>query len=202
MSATCLLLSVWGLTPLLAPPGHFKGSQYFKDPPGCHNQCFPQIFASNWQLSHLVSGRRQVTSQCDFGQLSVVHSWPDRRKEEGWTDKAKTISPSKSSAEDNKIWKSITKICVRTESLSVYYVYLKVTKGHNSISSWCSATKPVLICKFIFLLNDNKIWKSITKIFVRTEKRDGRTDGKATDGRTTPKQYPPWGITNAMLTSI
>jgi len=27
-------------------------------------------------------------------------------------------------------------------SLSIYYVYLKVTKGHNSISSWCSATKP------------------------------------------------------------
>ena len=26
------------------------------------------------QLSHLVSGRRQVTSQCAFGQLSVVHS--------------------------------------------------------------------------------------------------------------------------------
>ena len=38
--------------------------------------------------------------------------------------------------------KSITKICVRTESLSVYYVYLKVTKGRNSILSWCSATKP------------------------------------------------------------
>ena len=28
------------------------------------------------------------------------------------------------------------------ESLSVYYVYLRVTKGHNSIPSWCSATKP------------------------------------------------------------
>ena len=47
--------------------------------------------------------------------------------------------------EKKKIIKSenpITKICVWTESLSVYYVYLKVKKGHNSISSWCSATKP------------------------------------------------------------
>ena len=26
------------------------------------------------------------------------------------------------------------------------YVYLKVTKGHNSISSWCSATKPGVSC--------------------------------------------------------
>ena len=98
--ATCLFLSVWGLTPLFAFLGHFKGSQSFKDLPWCHNQCFPQIFANNWQL-------------------------------EGRTDNAKTISPSKSSAGDNKIWKSITKICVWTESLSVYYVYLKVTKGHN-----------------------------------------------------------------------
>jgi len=39
-----------------------------------------------------------VTSQCAFGQLSVVHE-----KEEGWTDNAKTISPSKSLAGDNKI---------------------------------------------------------------------------------------------------
>ena len=91
--------------------------------PGCHNQYFPQIFASNWQLSHLVSGRRQV------------------KRKEGRTDNSKTISPSKSSAGDNKIWKSITKKCVWTESLSVYYVYLKVTMVHNSISSWCSATK-------------------------------------------------------------
>jgi len=44
-----------------------------------------------------------VTSQCDFGQLSVVHSWPDGRKEEGRTDNAKTISPSKSSAGDNTL---------------------------------------------------------------------------------------------------
>ena len=49
-------------------------SQSFKDLPGCHNQCFPQIFASNWQLSHLVSGWRQVTSQCASGELSEVHS--------------------------------------------------------------------------------------------------------------------------------
>ena len=91
--------------------------------PGCHNQYFPKIFASNWQLSHLVSGRRQV------------------KRKEGRTDNSKTISPSKSSAGDNKIWKSITKKCVWTESLSVYYVYLKVTMVHNSISSWCSATK-------------------------------------------------------------
>ena len=104
--------------------------------PGCHNQYFPQIFASNWQLSHLVSGRRQVTSQ-----LSIIHSRPDGPKKEGRTDNGKTISPSKSSAGDNKIWKSITKKCVWTESLSVYYVYLKVTLVHNSISSWCSATK-------------------------------------------------------------
>ena len=101
-----------------------------------------QIFASNWQLSHLVSGRRQVTLQCAFGKLSLVHSRLDRRKEEGRTDNAKTISISKSSAGDNKIWKSITRICVRRESLSVNKVYLKITKGHNSISSWCSATKP------------------------------------------------------------
>ena len=113
LSSTCLLLSVWGLTPLLA-----VSSQSFKDLPGCHNQCFPQIFASNWQLSHLVSGRRQVTSQC---QNNI---------------------PLKIFGRDNKIWKPITKICIQTESLSVYYVYLKVTKGHNSISSWCSATKP------------------------------------------------------------
>ena len=124
LSATCLFLSVWGLTPLLAMAflGHFKGSQSFKDLPGCHNQCFPQIFASNWQLSHLVSSRRKVTSQCTFGQLSVVHSRPAGWKEEGRTDNAKTLSPSKSSSGDNKIWKSITKICVRPESLSVYYV--------------------------------------------------------------------------------
>jgi len=62
----------------------------------------------------LVSGKRQVTSQCAFGQLSVVHSWPDRRR----TDRHR-----------------------QNNSLSVYYVYLKVTKGNNSISSWCSATK-------------------------------------------------------------
>ena len=59
-----------------------------------------------------------MTSQSlHFGQLSIAHS------REG-------------------IIKSITKICVRTESLSVCYIYLKVQKGHNSISSWCSATKP------------------------------------------------------------
>jgi len=44
-----------------------------------------------------------VTSQCAFGQLSVVHSRLARRKEEGRTDNAKTISPSKSFAGDNKI---------------------------------------------------------------------------------------------------
>jgi len=44
-----------------------------------------------------------VTSQGAFGQLSVDHSRTDRRKEEGWIDNAKTISPSKSSAGDNKI---------------------------------------------------------------------------------------------------
>ena len=37
--------------------------------------------------------------------------------------------------------------------------------------------------------------KSITKICVRTEKRDGRTEGNASDGRTTPKQYPPQNLT-------
>jgi len=36
-----------------------------------------------------------VTSQCAFGQLSVVHSRMDGQKEEGQTDNAKTISPSK-----------------------------------------------------------------------------------------------------------
>ena len=41
-----------------------------------------------------------MTLQCAFGQLSVVHSQPDRWKEEGWTDNAKIISPSKSSAGD------------------------------------------------------------------------------------------------------
>jgi len=44
-----------------------------------------------------------VTSQCAFGQLSVVHSRPAGGKEEGWTDNAKTISPTKSSTGDNKI---------------------------------------------------------------------------------------------------
>ena len=144
LSATCLFLSVWGLTPFLA-----VSSQSFKDLPGCHNKCFPQIFASNWQLSHLVSCRRQVTSQWTFGQLSIVHSQSDGQKEEGQTDHTKRISPSKSSAGDNKIWKSITKICVRTESLSVYYVYLKVTRAitlfpvgavqPNELSSYASS---------------------------------------------------------------
>jgi len=32
------------------------------------------------------------------------------------------------------------------EKLYLYYVYLKVTKGHNSISSWCSATKLGVSC--------------------------------------------------------
>jgi len=44
-----------------------------------------------------------VTSQCAFGQLSVIYSRPEGWKEEGRTDNAKTISPSKSSAGDNKI---------------------------------------------------------------------------------------------------
>jgi len=39
-----------------------------------------------------------VTSQCAFGQLSVVHSQPYGWKEEGRTDNAKTITPSNSSA--------------------------------------------------------------------------------------------------------
>ena len=30
---------------------------------------------------------------------------------------------------------------VRTEIFSINYVYLEVTKGHNSILNWCSATK-------------------------------------------------------------
>jgi len=60
-----------------------------------------------------------VTSQCACGQLSVVYSRPDKRKK----------------------GKSNTKKRVRTESVSAY-VYLKVKKGHNSIYSWCSATKP------------------------------------------------------------
>ena len=119
---------------------NFKGSQSLKDLPGCHNQCFPQIFASNLQLSHLVSGRRQVTSQCAFGQLSVVHSPPDRQKEEELIDNAKTISPSKSTAGDNK--NPLPRYASRQKVYqSTMYIW-KVTKGHNSISSWCSAAKP------------------------------------------------------------
>ena len=148
--------------------GHFKGSQSFKDLPGCHNQCFPQIFASNWQLSHLVSGGRQVTSQCAFGQLSVVHSRPA-----GQTDRQHQNIPLRN------LWQGIIKSenplprCVRTESLSVYYVYLKVTKGHNSISSWCNAMKLGVSCRHMQV---HILWQ---------------TYGKASYGRTTPKQYPP-----------
>jgi len=130
LSATCLFLSVWGLTPLLA----VLSSRYLQE-----TDSFP-----TWS----------VTSQCAFGQVSVVHSRPDGRKEEEWIDNAKIISPSKSSAGNDTIWKSIIKICVRTESLSVYYVYLKVTKGHNCISSWSvqpNLVWAVLICKYIFL---------------------------------------------------
>ena len=91
----------------------------------------PQIFASNWKISHLVSGRRQMTSQCAFGQLSVVHSRSDGRKVEGRTDNAKTISPLENPlpryAPGRKVY------------LSTMYIW-KLQRA-NSISSWYSATK-------------------------------------------------------------
>ena len=45
------------------------------------------------KLTTFPLGQWQVTSQCAFVQLSVVHSQPDGRKEEGRTGNAKTISP-------------------------------------------------------------------------------------------------------------
>lgn len=40
---------------------HFKRLQSFKDIPFCHNQCFPQTFASDWQLTHLHQRWKEVT---------------------------------------------------------------------------------------------------------------------------------------------
>ena len=61
-------------------------------------------------------------------QLSVVHSRPDEWKEAGRTENLKIHYQDMH--QDGKF----------------IYVYLKVTKGHNSISSWCSATKPGVSC--------------------------------------------------------
>ena len=46
----------------------------------------------------------------------------------------------------NGLINTFSKQKVLWKSVCVYYVYLKVTKGHNSISSWSSAPQPGDIC--------------------------------------------------------
>ena len=69
------------------------------------------------------------------------------------------------------------KICVWTESLSVYYVYLKLKKVPSLYfqlvqcnQTCCEPSSYASSYSCIMTI------KSITKIGVRTEKRDGRTD--------------------------
>ena len=78
LSATCLFLSVWGLTPLLA-----KVVSLLRIYLGAITSAFFRSFQTTDSFpTWSVVGLRQVTSQCAFGQLSVVHSRLAGQKEE------------------------------------------------------------------------------------------------------------------------